>query len=133
MADLIQGINTLTTEGTDHTPIMVPDMGDISAGHSPTPIPTVTEAAVEEDTPHAPLQATTVAHATIQLMDASITPCDMIPTGSHTTSHTCHFSHRCHSYHSIDLSWSHFSNSHYTAQGSQPRKVKQCPRPSTPP
>ena len=29
MADLIQGIDTLTTRGTDHTPIMAPDIGDI--------------------------------------------------------------------------------------------------------
>ena len=27
--DLIQGINTPTTEGTDHIPIMIPDIGDI--------------------------------------------------------------------------------------------------------
>ena len=31
--DLSQGINTLTTDGTGHIPIMVPDIGDISAGH----------------------------------------------------------------------------------------------------
>ena len=36
--DLIQGINTPTIEGTDHTPIMVPDIGDISEGHSPPTI-----------------------------------------------------------------------------------------------
>ena len=36
--DLIQGINTSNTKMTDHTPIMVPDIGDISAGHHPTMI-----------------------------------------------------------------------------------------------
>ena len=41
--DLIQGINIPTPKGTDHTPlIMVPDMEDISAGHSPTAILTTT-------------------------------------------------------------------------------------------
>ena len=46
-------------------PIIVPDIGDISAGHSPAPIPTVTEAVVLEGTPYTPLQATTAAHATL--------------------------------------------------------------------
>ena len=46
-------------------PVMVPDMGDISAGHSPTPIPAMTEAVVLEDTLHVTCQATTAAHATI--------------------------------------------------------------------
>ena len=58
IVDLIQGIETATTEGTDHTPIMIPDMGGISAGHSPTPIPTMTEAAVLEGIPHTLLPAT---------------------------------------------------------------------------
>ena len=35
MADLVQGIDTPTTRGTDYTPIMVPDIGDITADHSP--------------------------------------------------------------------------------------------------
>ena len=47
----VQGINTPATTGTDHTPTMAPDIGDISAGHSPAPIPTTAEAAVLEDTP----------------------------------------------------------------------------------
>ena len=47
--------NIPTPKGTDHTPlIMIPDMEDISADHSPTAIPTVTEAAVSEGTPHTP-------------------------------------------------------------------------------
>ena len=50
--DLIQGIDTPTTEGTDHAPIMVPDIGDISADYSPTIIPITIEEAVLEDTPH---------------------------------------------------------------------------------
>ena len=46
MADLIQHIDTPATKGTDHTPIIAPDIGDISAGHSPTPILITPEAAV---------------------------------------------------------------------------------------
>ena len=41
-----QGIDTPTTRGTDHTPIMDPDIGDISAGHRPALISTMTEAVV---------------------------------------------------------------------------------------
>ena len=52
---------------------------------------------------------------------------------SHTPSHTCHFSHRHHSCHnSTDWSHSHSSNSHCTAQETQPRKAKPHPRPSNP-
>ena len=79
--DLIQGINTPTTEGTDHTPIMVPDIGDISADHSPAAIPTVTETAVLEGTHHALLLATTANHTTLWIMDAPITPNAMVSTG----------------------------------------------------
>ena len=61
MADLIQGINTSTTGGTDHTSIMVPDIGDISTGHSPALILTMTEAAVLEGTPHVLPPATIAA------------------------------------------------------------------------
>ena len=70
---LIQGIDTPTTEGTDHTPIMVQDIGDISTGHSPTTIPTMREAAAIEGTPHGPLSAIAAACATLWPMDASIT------------------------------------------------------------
>ena len=78
-ADFILGMVTPTTR-IDHTPIMVPHREDISTGHSPTPIPTMTEAAVLKGTPHAPLPATTAACATLQPMDAPITPCTVIPT-----------------------------------------------------
>ena len=54
--DLIQDIDTPTTKGTDHTPIMVPDLGDITADHSPSPIHTTTETAVLEGTHHALFQ-----------------------------------------------------------------------------
>ena len=64
--DLIQGINTPTPKGTDCTPpIIVPDMGDILAGHSPGTIPTTAEAAVLKGTPHTSLQATAAAHAAL--------------------------------------------------------------------
>ena len=69
MEGLIQGINTPTTGGTEHTPIMVPDIEDITSDHSPTPISTATEAATLEGIPHTLLPATTAAHATLQLMD----------------------------------------------------------------
>ena len=86
--DLIQGINTSTTEGTDHTPIMVPDIGDISPGHSPAAVLTLTEAAVLEGIPHTPLPATTAACTTLWPMDAPITTPAMTPTNivtPHTT------------------------------------------------
>ena len=80
MEYLTQGINTPTTSVADHTPIMVPDIGDITADHSPAPIYTTTEAATLEGTPHALLPATAAACAALQLMDAPITPHAMIPT-----------------------------------------------------
>ena len=80
--DLIQGINIPTPKGKDRTPpIMVPDMRDISEGHSPATIPTATEIAVLEGTPHAPLPATTAAPAALWLIDAAITTCALKPTG----------------------------------------------------
>ena len=82
MADLIQGIDTSTLRGTYNTTIMAPDIRDISAGHSPTPIHTVTEAAVLEGTPHTPLPTTAAACATPQLMDVPVTPCAVILTGT---------------------------------------------------
>ena len=81
MADLIQGINTLTTGGTDHASIMGPDIGDITADHSPAPTHTVTEAAAVEDTLCTLLPATTAACATLQPMDATVTPYAVIPPG----------------------------------------------------
>ena len=51
---------------------------------------------------------------------------------SHTPSCTHLFTHRCHSCHSVDWSQSCSSNTHHTVQGSQPRNVKQHPRPSNP-
>ena len=63
MEDLIQDINTPTTRETDHTPIMIPDIGDITEDHSPTPVHTVTEAAASEGTPCTLLPTTTAVHA----------------------------------------------------------------------
>ena len=80
-SQLAQGINTPTIRGTYHTPIMALDTGDISAEHSPTLIPTVTEAAVLEGTPHVLLPATAATHATPQPMDGPITPHAVIPSG----------------------------------------------------
>ena len=74
MAGLIQDIDTPTTRGTDHTPIMVPDIGDITADHSPTPIYTMTEAEALEGTPHTLLPATTAAYIVLQLMNAPVFP-----------------------------------------------------------
>ena len=71
--DLLQGINTPTTKVTDHAPIMVLDIADISAGHCPAAITTMTEAALLEGTPHPPLLATAAAYATLLLMDDPVT------------------------------------------------------------
>ena len=60
---------------------MVQDIGDISAGCSPTAIPTMTETAVSEGTSHAPHPTTMAAHTALWLMDAPITTCTMTPTG----------------------------------------------------
>ena len=78
MADLIQGIVTTTTGGKDHTPIMVPHIGDITADHSPTPIHTVTETVILEGTLYTLLPATTAACATLQLIDAPVTSCNIV-------------------------------------------------------
>ena len=68
--DLIQDTNIPTPKGPDHTPpIMITDTGDISAGHSPATVPTVTEATVLEGKPCAPLPATTAACTAPWLMD----------------------------------------------------------------
>ena len=60
---------------------MAPDMGDISAGHSPAAICTMTEAAVSEGTPHTPNLATIAAHTALWPINAPITTCTMTPTG----------------------------------------------------
>ena len=80
MADFIQGFNAPTTRGTNYCPIMVQDIGEITEDDSPTPIYTVTEAAALEGTPCPFLPATAAAYATLQLMDAPITHCALIPT-----------------------------------------------------
>ena len=79
--DLTQGINTLTTGGTAHTPIMVPDIEDITAAHIPASIHIATEVAALEGTPHALLPGTTTACTALQPMDASVIPPAVIPTG----------------------------------------------------
>ena len=71
--------HTPTPGGTDHTPIMVPDIEGITADHNPTPIHTVTEAAALEGTPHT-LLSTTAASTALQLMDTPITPNAVITT-----------------------------------------------------
>ena len=63
--DLVQGIDTPTTGGTDHTPIMVPDMGDSTADHSPAPICTMTEATTLEGMPFTLPPSTAAACATL--------------------------------------------------------------------
>ena len=99
---LVQGINTPTPKGIDHTPpTMVPDMGDILAGHSPAIVPTTTEAAFSEGIPHTPHLFTTAAYATLWPMDA---PTALITSPTDVTHATPHHS------------WSHFSNSHHATQ-----------------
>ena len=87
--DLIQGIDTPTTKGIYHTTIMVPEIGDISAGYSPTAIPTMTEAAVSEGISHIPLPATTAACNAPWPMDDPITTHTMTPTGILACYPTC--------------------------------------------
>ena len=60
---------------------MVPDTGDISAGHSHTDVPTMTQVAVSEGTPCTPHPATTAACAVLWLMVIPITTCIVTPTG----------------------------------------------------
>ena len=131
--DLIQGINTPTTKGTDHTPIMVPDIGAISAGHTPFTIPITTEAAFLEGTPHVPLPATTAVHTPLQLMDAPITTCAITPTGI-VAPHPTLATYPTYVTHTTTQTGNGLisSTSHHTAQEPQARKAKQCPRPSTP-
>ena len=128
MANHTHGINTPITGWTGHTPIMAQDIGDISAGHSPVLIPTVTEAAVLKGTPCTLLPATTPVHASPSPWMLPLPLC----CDSCTPSHTCHFSCWCHSHHSTDWSQSQSSSSCHATQGCQPKKVKQCPRPSIP-
>ena len=131
MEDLIQGIYTPTTGETDHTPIMVPDIGEITADHSPGPILNVTEAADLEGTPHALLPATTSTCAAPQPIGA---PLPFMPDTQRyncTLFHVCHSFQKHHSCYLMDHSHSYSSSFHHKAQDSQPRKMKQCPRPST--
>ena len=124
--DLIQGINIPTPKGTDHTPsIMVPDMGDISVGHSPAAVSTMTEAAVfGRHTSHSSSShCSSLCHPSADGCphhhshnDANRQNC--------TQSHTHHSSQRRNSCHFKGKIWSHSSNSHCTAQEPQPRKAK---------
>ena len=66
---------------TDHTPIMVPDIGDIWGDHSSTAIPTMTEAVVLEGTPYTPPPTTPAACISLQLIDTLITPHAMVSMG----------------------------------------------------
>ena len=63
---------------------MVPDKGDILAGHSPTIVPIMKEAAVSEDTPHALHLAITAARATLWPIDAPIITHTVTPTDNLT-------------------------------------------------
>ena len=112
--------------------MMVPDMGDISAGHSPIAIPTAKEAAVSES--HLVLLMQPPQQ--LMLPSGQWTPhhhsCCHTNCHSCIPSHTCHFSCRHHSCHSTDQNQSCSSNDHCTAQEKQPRKATLHPRPSTP-
>ena len=112
---------------------MGPDIGDITADHSPASIHIRTEAATLEGTPCTLLPATAAAHAALQPTDTPIIPHAMI-TNWHSCIPSCthHFSCRHHSHHSMDWGQSHSRGSHHAAQDSQSRNIKQCPRPSTP-
>ena len=132
MADCTQGIDIPATGGTSHTLIMVPNIGDITVDHRPAPIHTMTEAASLEGTPHTLFSSHQSSSHCPSSNECSHYPshCDS-NKHSCTPSHTHHFSCRDHSHHSIDWSCSHFSNAPHAVQDSQPRKIKQCQRPST--
>ena len=112
---------------------MVPDIRDITADHSPTPIHTVTEAAASERTPHAILTATTAVHATLQLMDAPVNSYVTIPIGI-VVPHPALAISPAGTTHTTPWTGASLapSSSCHAAQESQPWKVKQSPRPSTP-
>ena len=118
-------------EWTDHSPVMAP--GDISAGHSPAPNSHCDRSSSFR---RCTSNSSSSHHSSLHCPSADICSChpSCCDTNrhSHTSSHTPHFSHRHHSCHSTDQSHCCSSNSHGTAQGSQPRKVEQFPRSSTP-
>ena len=94
---LIKDIVTTTTKGTDHTPIMVPDVGDVTADHSLTPIDATMEVAVLEGKSCTPLSATTAAQMTLQLMDPPVTPHNIVtphPTLATSPTDTTHVTPR---------------------------------------
>ena len=124
--DLIQDIDIPTPERTDHTPpTMVTDMEDISISHNLTTIPTCNRSSS--------FRRHTLCSSSSHYSSLAADGCphyhlchDTSNQHMYTPSHTHHFSHRHHSHHySIARSWSCSSNSHHTAQETQPRKPSQ--------
>ena len=105
MEDLVQGINTPASRGTDHTPIMVPDIGDITADHSATP-----------------LSHCDRSHNFIRHTSSS--------SSSHCSNCTHHFSCRHHSQHSMD--WSH-THSHTRFSTKKDKAMPKTSTPINPP
>ena len=131
--DVIQGIDTPTTEGTDHAPpIIVPNMGDISAGQSPSTIPTVTEAAVLEGTSDALLPAIVAGNTTLWLIDAPITTHSVTPPGIVTPHPILATSPTDITYPTLQTGAGLTPATPTTQQRNLSRKAKQFLRPSTP-
>ena len=132
MADLVQGISTPTTRGTDHTHIMAPDVADVSAGHSLTSSNHNRSSSFRRHTSH----SFSSHHSSMHHPSVNGYSCH--PSHHYTNrnscapSHTYHFSCRHHSCHSTDWSLSHSSNSTTQHKDLSPEKLSNAPDPQHP-
>ena len=129
---LIQGNDTPTPKGTNHTPpTMGTYIGNISTNHNNTFIPTATgAAAVSEGTHHALHPATTVDHATLWPMDAPIATCAMTHPTCIVTPHPTLAISPVNVTHAT-IPWTKAGLTPATLITLLMRKAKPCPRPST--
>ena len=122
-----------TTRGTDHTPIMTPDIKRHFSRWQSYPCS------------HYNRSSNFRRHTSCSSSSHCGSLCHPSANGySHhpschdtnrqscTPSLTCHFSSRHYSCHSRDWSWSHSSNSHHMAQGFQPEMSSNSPDPQHP-
>ena len=107
------------TRDSSHSPTMVTDMGYISTNHNPATVPTMTGAAVSEDT-----QCSSSSHCSSSCCPFGqwvfpLTICAMTYPTSIVTPHptlTTSPADITHAHYSMDWSWSCSSNSHHTTQ-----------------
>ena len=111
--DLVQGINTSRTGGTDHTPIKALSLEQITVLPLFAPWQCCN---FRRHTPH----SSSSQHSSPHLLSTDGSSHYDNNRHSHTPSHTHHFSHRCHSHHSMDQSHSHSSSSCHAAQHAYP-------------